>query len=65
MPIKRFADHLHREGQTEEYMKLLVDNFNPAAAEGVMCRDLVSVSWVGPIRYRSQRHRQALLTLAS
>jgi len=25
-----------REGKTEEYMKLLVDNFNPAAADGVM-----------------------------
>mmetsp|Transcript_9669 Transcript_9669/g.15531 ORF Transcript_9669/g.15531 Transcript_9669/m.15531 type:complete len:462 (+) Transcript_9669:116-1501(+) len=47
MPIKRFADFLHREGKTEEYMKLLVDNFNPAAADGVMCRDLVSVSWDG------------------
>jgi radical SAM/Cys-rich protein len=47
MPIKRFADYLHREGKTEAYMKLLVDNFNPAAAEGVMCRDLVSVSWDG------------------
>ena len=47
MPIKRFADQLHREGKTEEYMKLLVENFNPAAANGVMCRDLVSVSWDG------------------
>jgi len=47
MPIKRFADYLHKEGKTEEYMKLLVENFNPAAAEGVMCRDLVSVSWDG------------------
>ena len=47
MPIKRFADYLHKEGKTEEYMKLLVESFNPAAAEGVMCRDLVSVSWDG------------------
>ena len=49
MPIKRFADFLHREGKTEEYMRLLVENFNPAAAEGVMCRDLVSVSWDGRV----------------
>jgi radical SAM/Cys-rich protein len=49
LPVKRFADFLHREGKTEEYMKLLVDNFNPAAAEGVMCRDLVSVSWDGRV----------------
>ena len=47
MPIKRFADYLHKEGKTEEYMRLLVESFNPAAAEGVMCRDLVSVSWDG------------------
>lgn len=47
MPIKRFADELHRTGKTEEYMKLLIENFNPAAANGVMCRDLVSVSWDG------------------
>lgn len=49
MPIKRFADYLHKEGKTEEYMKLLVESFNPAAAEGVMCRDLVSVSWDGKL----------------
>ena len=49
MPIKRFADFLHREGKIEEYMRLLVENFNPAAAEGVMCRDLVSVSWDGRV----------------
>lgn len=28
-------------------MALLVNNFNPAAAEGVMCRDTVSVGWDG------------------
>jgi radical SAM/Cys-rich protein len=47
MPIKRFADYLHREGKMSEYMSLLVENFNVAASAGVMCRDLVSVSWDG------------------
>lgn len=47
MPIKRFADYLHREGKTNDYMNLLVQNFNVAASEGVMCRDLISVSWDG------------------
>lgn len=28
-------------------MALLVDSFNPAAAEGVMCRDTISVGWDG------------------
>jgi len=47
MPIKRFADYLHREGKMSDYMNLLVQNFNVAASTGVMCRDLVSVSWDG------------------
>lgn len=38
MPIKRFADWLVRNGKMDAYMELLVSNFNPAAAEGVMCR---------------------------
>ncbi|KAI3426961.1 hypothetical protein D9Q98_006905 [Chlorella vulgaris] len=47
MPIKRWADHLVKEGKLEEYMQLLVDSFNPAAAEGIMCRDTISVGWDG------------------
>lgn len=47
MPIKRFLVDLQRQGKLDEYMQLLLDNFNPAAAEGVMCRNLVSVSWDG------------------
>jgi len=47
MPIKRFHDHLVRSGELEAYMNLLVQSFNPAAAEGLMCRDLVSVRWDG------------------
>jgi radical SAM/Cys-rich protein len=49
MPIKRFLHQLEREGQIEEYMQLLVDNFNPQAALGVMCRNLVSIGWDGQI----------------
>jgi len=47
MPIKRFADQLARLGRHEEYMRLLVDSFNPATLEGLMCRDHLSVSWDG------------------
>lgn len=36
-----------RRGKLDEYMSLLVTNFNPAAAEGLMCRDTVSVGWDG------------------
>ncbi len=49
MPIKRFAHALERDGQHERYMQLLIDHFNPRAAEGVMCRNLVSVGWDGAL----------------
>ncbi|MFT7520678.1 MAG: radical SAM/Cys-rich protein [Kiritimatiellia bacterium] len=47
LPVLRFADHLRRTGQLESYMQLLVQSFNPATIEGLMCRDMVSVSWDG------------------
>ena len=43
MPIKRFADFLHRRGELQEYMDLLVRNFNPQTTESLMCLDMVSV----------------------
>lgn len=33
MPIKRYVDYLQRRNSLAEYMQLLVDNFNPSAAE--------------------------------
>lgn len=47
MPIKRFARSLSREGQTGEYMRLLVDHFNPDTLPSLMCRNLVSVDHGG------------------
>jgi len=49
MPIKRFAEQLHRWGAYDRYMELLRDRFNPAAAAAVMCRSLVSVGWDGSL----------------
>jgi radical SAM/Cys-rich protein len=49
MPIKRFLHQLDREGKFEDYMNLLVSNFNPHAALGVMCRNLISIGWDGQI----------------
>ncbi|MEO8636691.1 MAG: arsenosugar biosynthesis radical SAM (seleno)protein ArsS [Gemmatimonadales bacterium] len=49
MPIKRFLHDLEREDKLEAYMQLLIDNFNPQAALGVMCRSLVSVGWDGTV----------------
>jgi len=47
MPIKRFADFLNRSGKHADYMKLLIEHFNPATVSGLMCRSLVSVGWDG------------------
>jgi radical SAM/Cys-rich protein len=47
MPIKRFLDYLRRSGNEERYMRRLVEAFNPATVEGLMCRGLVSVGWDG------------------
>ncbi|HET8940369.1 MAG TPA: arsenosugar biosynthesis radical SAM (seleno)protein ArsS [Rudaea sp.] len=49
MPIKRFLHLLEREGQYERYMQMLLEAFNPQAAFGVMCRNLLSVSWDGQL----------------
>jgi radical SAM/Cys-rich protein len=47
MPIHRFRDHLEKGGQYADYMDKLLAAFNPAAAEGVMCRSLISVDHEG------------------
>jgi radical SAM/Cys-rich protein len=47
MPINRFRLHLEKSGQLEPYMDKLLAAFNPAAAEGVMCRRLISVGHDG------------------
>ena len=49
MPINRFRLHLDKSGQYAAYMDKLLAAFNPAAAEGVMCRSLVSVGHDGRI----------------
>ncbi|NQV38055.1 MAG: arsenosugar biosynthesis radical SAM protein ArsS [Candidatus Marinimicrobia bacterium] len=49
MPIHRFEHYLNREGELHNYMDLLTTNFNACAAQEIMCRDLVSVSWDGKL----------------
>jgi radical SAM/Cys-rich protein len=62
MPIKRFADFLLQKGELDSYMELLVNNFNPAAVEGVMCRDTLSVGYDGKI-YDCDFNQQLQLSL--
>ena len=49
MPIKRYLEQLKRFDQLEDYMQLLLDNFNAKAALEVMCRNQLSVSWDGKL----------------
>jgi len=49
MPISRFLEALRKSGQYDEYMNLLINNFNPVAVETVMCRTLLSVGWDGKL----------------
>ncbi len=47
MPISRYLDYLMRTDNLEAYMEKLVNAFNPAAVDGVMCRYTLSVGWDG------------------
>ena len=49
MPIARFANQLNAAGNHAAYMSLLVNHFNPATVDALMCRDLVSVGWNGQL----------------
>ena len=47
LPVGRYLDHLLNIGQFEQYMRKLIQAYNPAAAAGVMCRTTLSVDWKG------------------
>jgi radical SAM/Cys-rich protein len=49
MPINRFRHFLERTELYDDYMDRLVKAFNPSAAEGVMCRSLISVGYDGSL----------------
>ncbi len=49
MPIARFLDWLRRSNNKISYMKKLVNAFNPATIDGLMCRNLISVDWTGKL----------------
>lgn len=49
MPINRFRHFLERAELYEDYMARLAGAFNPAAADGVMCRTMVSVGYDGSV----------------
>jgi radical SAM/Cys-rich protein len=47
MPISRFLEFLVDSNNLGDYMEKLVTAFNPAAVDGLMCRNLISVGWDG------------------
>ena len=47
LPISRFLDYLIASENYEDYMYSLVEAFNPAAVDNVMCTNTLSVSWDG------------------
>jgi radical SAM/Cys-rich protein len=47
MPIARYLDWLRSSGNEASYMQKLVNAFNPATVEGLMCKNTLSVDWLG------------------
>lgn len=47
LPISRFLEYLLLSRNYGEYMETLVNAFNPATIDGLMCRNTLSVSWDG------------------
>lgn len=47
MPISRYLQFLIDSGNLQAYMERLVNAFNPAAVDGLMCRYTLSVGWDG------------------
>ena len=47
LPISRYLDFLLKTENLDDYMATLVNAYNPAAAEQVMCRTMISVGWDG------------------
>jgi radical SAM/Cys-rich protein len=47
LPVSRFLDYLLASENYGEYMNELADAYNPLAARGVMCRNMINVGWDG------------------
>ncbi|HWI41632.1 MAG TPA: DUF3641 domain-containing protein, partial [Verrucomicrobiae bacterium] len=48
-PLGRFRLALESAGRYDSYLSLLASTFNPAAAQSIMCRSMVSVGWDGTL----------------
>ena len=46
---RTYSTEYTEEEKYEDYMNKLIESFNPMAAEGVMCRNTISVGWDGKL----------------
>jgi len=49
MPITRYAKYLKALNQYEAYVELLINSFNLATLDGLMCRNTLNVGWDGKL----------------
>ncbi|NJN30778.1 MAG: radical SAM/Cys-rich domain protein [Synechococcales cyanobacterium RM1_1_8] len=49
MPISRYLEWLEETNNLQGYMETLVNAFNPATIDGLMCRNTLSIAWDGRI----------------
>ncbi len=49
LPVGRSKFHLQRTKLYEPYLKFLEDNFNPGTVEHLMCRDQLSIDYLGNV----------------
>ncbi len=49
MPINRFKQQLKNLNAYNDYMNKLINSFNPDAANGIMCKNIISVSYDGKL----------------
>jgi len=61
MPINRYADYLKRKGELESYFNLLIENYNHNNLKNLMCKNTISVDWLGRI-YDCDFNQQIKLT---
>lgn len=49
LPIARFLEDLEKQGMAETYQQKLMDVFNPATLDQLMCRNTLSISYEGKV----------------
>ena len=62
MPITRYEKYLKATSRYEQYVELLIQNFNPATVDGLMCRNTLSIGWDGKL-YDCDFNQMLLMSL--